>query len=74
MSQSVGAAFLILSLAAVGPAFSQAPLVSQATAKKLGATTSFTAGEVAQGMRYLGMAGFNTEQILARIIRVVGLV
>lgn len=29
----------------------------------LGATTSFTSGEVAQGQGYLAMAGFNAEQI-----------
>ena len=35
-----------------------------ATAKNLGATTKFTAEEAAEGMQYLGMAGWNTEQIL----------
>jgi TP901 family phage tail tape measure protein len=39
----------------------------EATAKQLGATTSFTASQVADGMKFLGMAGFDTEQILAGI-------
>ncbi len=45
----------------------------EATAKKLGATTSFTASQVADGMKYLGMAGFKTEQILAGIPAVLNL-
>lgn len=36
-----------------------------ATAKKLGATTSFTAQESAQAMIYLGQAGFDANQIIA---------
>lgn len=36
-------------------------------AKRLGASTQFTAAQAAQGMVYLGMAGFNTEQILSGI-------
>jgi len=34
------------------------------TARKLGATTKFSASEAAQGMKFLGMAGFNTLQII----------
>lgn len=45
----------------------------EATAKKLGRTTSFTASQVAEGMKFLGMAGFNTEQILAGIPAVLDL-
>ncbi len=45
----------------------------EATAKDLGATTSFTASQVADGMKSLGMAGFNTEQILAGIPAVLNL-
>lgn len=45
----------------------------EATAKQLGSTTSFTASQVADGMKYLGMAGFNTEQILAGIPAVLNL-
>lgn len=37
------------------------------TAKRLGATTSFSATEAANGMEALGAAGFKTEQILAGI-------
>jgi TP901 family phage tail tape measure protein len=36
-----------------------------ATAKELGATTSFTAQESAQAMIYLGQAGFDANQIIA---------
>ncbi|OMI07709.1 phage tail tape measure protein [Bacillus paralicheniformis] len=34
-------------------------------AKDLGATTKFSASEVAEGMTYLGMAGMNTDEILS---------
>ena len=34
-------------------------------AKELGATTKFSANEAAEAMTYLGMAGMNTEQIMA---------
>lgn len=36
-----------------------------AQARQLGATTRFSAAEAAEGMRFLGMAGFDTRQILA---------
>lgn len=36
-----------------------------AKARELGATTQYTAAEAAKGMQFLGMAGFNTNQILA---------
>ena len=36
-----------------------------ATARKLGETTSFSAQQSAEAMSYLGMAGWNTEQIIA---------
>ncbi|BCS94504.1 hypothetical protein DSLASN_01360 [Desulfoluna limicola] len=36
-----------------------------AKARLLGSTTSFSASEAAQGMKYLGMAGFDTQQIIA---------
>lgn len=36
-----------------------------ASARKLGSTTSFSASEAAQGMKYLGMAGFSTTQIVS---------
>ncbi|CAK9099169.1 Tape measure protein (TMP), partial [Durusdinium trenchii] len=44
-----------------------------AKARELGASTSFAASEAAQGMKFLGMAGFNTEQILAGIPAVLNL-
>lgn len=34
-------------------------------AKELGATTTFSASQAADGMAFLGMAGYNTNQILA---------
>ncbi len=34
------------------------------TARKLGATTTFSASQAAQGMEFLGMAGFNTGEII----------
>ncbi len=39
----------------------------------LGANTSFTSGEVAQGQGYLAMAGFNHEQILASMPAVLNM-
>src|SRR3989338_6742963 len=36
-----------------------------AKARELGNTTQFTSAQAAQGMKFLGMAGFNTNQILA---------
>jgi len=36
----------------------------EATAKKLGATTAFSAKEAAEGMSFLGMAGYDTNQII----------
>lgn len=37
----------------------------QKTARDLGATTQFSASEAAEGMRFLGMAGLDTQQIMA---------
>ena len=37
------------------------------TARDLGATTQFSGKQAAEGMRFLGMAGFETEEILAAI-------
>lgn len=42
-------------------------------AKELGRTTSFSASQAAEGMKFLGMAGFTTEQILAGIPGVLNL-
>jgi TP901 family phage tail tape measure protein len=36
-------------------------------AKELGSSTKFSASEAAEGMKFLGMAGFDTQQILAGI-------
>lgn len=36
-----------------------------ALSRELGRTTQYTASEAAEAMQYLGMAGFNTQQILA---------
>lgn len=36
-----------------------------ASARKLGATTVFSAREAAQGMEFLGRAGFNTQEIIS---------
>ena len=44
-----------------------------AEAKRLGATTRFSASEAAEGMRFLGMAGFNTEQIMKGLPAVLDL-
>ncbi len=45
----------------------------EAQAKHLGSTTAFTASQAAEGMKFLGMAGYNTEQILAGIPAVLNL-
>nr|MDH3155811.1 phage tail tape measure protein [Bacillus licheniformis] len=34
------------------------------TARHLGATTQYTDGQVAEGMQYLAMAGYKTNQII----------
>lgn len=42
-------------------------------AKQLGATTEFTAGQAADGLRFLGMAGFTAKESLAAIPAVLDL-
>ncbi|MEW4566127.1 phage tail tape measure protein [Bremerella sp. JC770] len=42
-------------------------------ARELGATTSYSASQVAEAMKYLGMAGFNPDQIMAGIPAVLNL-
>ena len=37
------------------------------TARELGAKTAFTAKEAAEGMKFLAMAGFDTEEVLEAI-------
>lgn len=37
----------------------------ESVARQLGATTRFSAAEAAEGMRFLGMAGFETNEIIA---------
>ncbi|MBK3516711.1 phage tail tape measure protein [Carboxylicivirga marina] len=37
------------------------------TAKQLGSTTQFSASQAAEGLQYLGMAGYNTEQSIAAL-------
>ena len=73
-----GVASAISSVAKAGPtyeaAMSKVKAVTQATdkqmgqldsmAKKLGKTTKFSASEAADAMGYLGMAGYDTTQIL----------
>ncbi len=44
-----------------------------AKAKELGATTSYSASQVAEAMQFLGMAGFDTGQILESIPDVLNL-
>ncbi len=44
-----------------------------ATARTLGATTSFSASEAAQGMKYLAMAGFKTTETIAAMPGVLAL-
>jgi len=42
-------------------------------ARELGATTSYSASQVAEAMKFLGMAGFNPDQIMAGIPAVLNL-
>lgn len=44
-----------------------------ATARQLGATTRFSASEAAEGMRFLGMAGFQTSAIVKAMPSVLNL-
>ncbi len=43
------------------------------TAREVGATTQFTAGQAAQGLDFLAMAGFNAEQAIATLAPTVDL-
>ena len=43
------------------------------TAREVGATTQFTAGQAAEGLNFLAMAGFNAEQAIATLKPVVDL-
>lgn len=43
------------------------------TAKQLGANTAFTANEAAQAMSYMGMAGWNAEQMMSGMDGVINL-
>ncbi|CAK9021118.1 Tape measure protein (TMP), partial [Durusdinium trenchii] len=61
-------------VAAVTGATGEQLSVLTAKARELGAATSFSAQEAAQGMKFLGMAGFETEEILAGIPAVLDLV
>ncbi|MHC2067634.1 phage tail tape measure protein [Bremerella sp. T1] len=45
----------------------------EAKARELGATTSYSASQVAEAMKFLGMAGFNPDQITAGIPAVLNL-
>jgi len=45
----------------------------RAQARKTGAETQFSAGEAAQGLNFLAMAGFNAEQAIAALPGVVNL-
>ncbi|MDE5831733.1 MAG: phage tail tape measure protein [Desulfovibrio sp.] len=45
----------------------------EATARDLGATTQFTASQVAQGEQYLAMAGFKTHETIAALPGVLNL-
>ncbi len=45
----------------------------QDAAKQLGSTTKFSASEAAEGMKFLGMAGFDTKEILAGLPAVLSL-
>lgn len=45
----------------------------EAKARELGATTSYSASQVAEAMKFLGMAGFNPDQIMAGIPAVLNL-
>lgn len=60
-------------VAAVTGATGEQLSVLTAKARELGAATSFSAQEAAQGMKFLGMAGFETEEILAGIPAVLDL-
>src|SRR5690606_16820597 len=58
---------------AVTRATSQEMKLMAAEARRLGATTRFTAGQAAEGMRFLGMAGFQTSSIIKSMPAVLNL-
>lgn len=53
--------------AAVTKATAQEMVQLEAITRKLGATTMFSASQAAEGAKYLGMAGFETNQIIAAL-------
>lgn len=52
---------------------SEAFLKLKETAQEVGATTEFTAGQAAEGLNFLAMAGFNAEQSIAALPGVIDL-
>jgi len=75
MAAGFGLTSAIKTIATFDQSMSQLGAVTQATtkdlaameeqAKDLGATTSFSASQAAEGMKFLGQAGFDTSQIIA---------
>ena len=55
------------SVLAVTQATSREMELLEARARSLGATTRYTAGEAADAMKFLGMAGFSTSKILGSV-------
>ena len=74
---AAAAAFSVRTFAGFDAEMSKVEAISGATgdgldtlrekAKALGASTQFSAGEAAEGMKFLGQAGFDTQEILAGI-------
>lgn len=60
-------------VAAVTRASKQDMEAMEKTARKLGATTQFSASQAAEGMKFLGMAGFETTQIITAMPAVLDL-
>jgi TP901 family phage tail tape measure protein len=62
---AIGFEQAIAKLGAITRSSGESLTTLEGTAKSLGETTLFSANEAAQAMTFLGMAGFNTNQIIA---------
>lgn len=73
ISTAVGFEAAMSGVGAVSRATSEEMTALTAKAKELGATTRYSAIESAQGMKYLAMAGFSTEQMMASLPAVMNM-
>jgi TP901 family phage tail tape measure protein len=83
MAASISAGFVVNTIADFGSSMSKVQAITRATgsefnalrseAARLGATTEFTASQAAEGLSFLGMAGFSAAESLKAIPQVLDL-